>query len=194
MDRHPHTRPCLLVALLLGASAAGAAEIYHWVDEDGVAHFSQLPPPATVSADVESREIPVSTPADYDPHEDEYSVLNQAERIHAEWSALEQERLARREPRPRTPEPDVAERRYADDYDGWRYGRDYLYPVVLPNRPPLRPGHRVRRHQYRQLDDAGLWDESPAYSINSGGHRQRVEASRELPLPPRRPAERQEGP
>jgi hypothetical protein len=189
MARQVRKTRFLISFLVFGAAVAGAGEVYHWVDEDGVAHFSQLPPPAAAAGEFEKREMAASTPDDYDPREDEYSVLNQAERIHAEWSALEEERRARRQSRPETPAVRPAEgpyeERYEEGYEGWRYGREYPYPVVLPHRPPIRPGHRIRGYQYRQLDDAGLWDESPAYSINSTGHRQRVDASQDLPLPRR---------
>lgn len=40
-------RPLLLAvaALLSMAPAAGMAEVYKWVDDDGVTHYSQQPPP-----------------------------------------------------------------------------------------------------------------------------------------------------
>lgn len=43
----PPTRPVLLAvaALLSMAPIAGMAEVYKWVDEDGVTHYSQQPPP-----------------------------------------------------------------------------------------------------------------------------------------------------
>jgi hypothetical protein len=41
------TRPLLLAvaALLSMAPTAGMAEVYKWVDDDGVTHYSQQPPP-----------------------------------------------------------------------------------------------------------------------------------------------------
>ncbi|MFW5969188.1 MAG: DUF4124 domain-containing protein, partial [Halofilum sp. (in: g-proteobacteria)] len=41
------TRPCLLAvaALLPLIPATAMAEVYKWVDEDGVTHYSQEPPP-----------------------------------------------------------------------------------------------------------------------------------------------------
>ena len=37
--------PALLFALLAVATAASGAGVYRWVDEKGVTHFSELPPP-----------------------------------------------------------------------------------------------------------------------------------------------------
>ena len=177
----------LVPFLLLAAGLAHAAEIYHWVDEDGIAHYSQTPP-ADAAVEVETRQLDASTPQDYDPDEYEYSVMNQAERIHAEWAELmaarEAERDARREAER---ERRAYERRYPERY-GWRYGREIHYPG-LHSRPPLRPGHQVRRYQFERLDELGLWREPPAYSINSSGHRQRVEQTRSLALPGSRPPE-----
>lgn len=179
MDTHRLHPPLLIPALLLAAGLANAGDIYHWVDDEGVAHYSQFPPPEESGVEVETRSLEASTPEDYDPVEDEYSVLNQAGRIHAEWRAIaearearEERRAAEREERRRRMDD---ERRPPDDY-GWRYGRSVFYPSLLPHRPPWRPGHRVRRYQSEQLDEAGLWSEPPAYSINSTRHRQRVEA------------------
>ncbi|WP_405227023.1 DUF4124 domain-containing protein [Lentisalinibacter sediminis] len=176
----------LIPALLLAAGLAHAGQIYHWVDEDGVAHYSQTPP-AEAAVPVETREITTSTPDDYDPDDYEYSVMNQAARIHAEWAALAEERAkeqeARREAR-RAAQEHLAHESYErrEDRYGWRYGREVYYPVVHP-RPPHRPGHKVRRHQSRQLGELGLWREPPAYSINSTRHWQRVQQTRSLALP-----------
>jgi len=168
----------LVPLLLLAAGLAHAAEIYHWVDEEGVAHYSQTPPPADAAVEVETRQFDASTPEDYDPREYEYSVMNQAQRIHAEWAELMAAQEAEQEAREAERERRAYERRYPERY-GWRYGRDVYYPGVHP-RPPVRPGHKVRRRQFERLDELGLWREPPAYSINSTGHRQRVETSRRL--------------
>jgi len=174
----------LFSILLLAAGLAHATDIYYWVDADGIPHFSQTPP-ADATVPVESREVETSTPDDYDPDEYEYSVMNQAERIHAEWAALAQqrteEREARRAARSQERERQVYERDGQDRY-GWRYGREVWYPSVHP-RPPLRPGYKVRRHQYESLDELGLWREPPAYSINSTRHWQRVQQTRSLAQP-----------
>jgi len=171
----------LIIVLLLATALAHAGEIYHWVDEDGVPHYSQTPP-TDADVPVESRELDTSTPEDYDPDADEYSVMNQAARIHAEWAALAEQRAAERETRR---EERRAQASYDPGYDerrGWRYGREVWYPPVHP-RPPLRPGYKVRRHQYERLDELDLWREPPAYSINSTRHWQRVEQTRSLTTP-----------
>ena len=175
----------LIPIFLLAAGLAHAGDIYHWVDEDGVPHYSQTPP-ADADVPVETRELATSTPDDYDPHEYEYSVMNQAERIHTEWAALAEQRAAEREARreeARRRERDrEAYEQYERDRYGWRYGREVWYPSVHP-RPPLRPGYKVRRHQYERLDELGLWREPPSYSINSTRHWQRVQETRSLTTP-----------
>ena len=42
--------PALLFALLAIATAASGAGVYKWVDEKGVTHFSELPPPGQQAA------------------------------------------------------------------------------------------------------------------------------------------------
>ncbi len=179
----------LIPALLLAAGLAHGGEIYHWVDEDGVAHYSQTPP-ADATAAVETREVSASTPDDYDPDDYEYSVMNQAARIHAEWAALAQERAQERQARREARRAEQERRAYqslaSESYErgyGWRYGREIYYPVAH-RRPPYRPGRKVRRHQFEQLDERGLWREPPAYSINSTRHWQRVQESRSLAVQP----------
>ena len=39
-----HTRPALLLAMLLATSAPLASDIYKWVDSDGRVHYTQMPP------------------------------------------------------------------------------------------------------------------------------------------------------
>jgi len=176
----------LIATLLLAAGLAHAGQIYHWVDEEGVPHYSQTPP-ADVAVPVETREVATSTPDDYDPDDYEYSVMNQAARIHAEWTALAEERAkeqeAQREAR-RAAHERLADESYErrEDRYGRRYGRAVYYPPAHL-RPPFRPGRKVRRDQFRQLDELGLWREPPAYSINSTRHWQRVEQTRSLAVP-----------
>lgn len=48
----------LIVTVALGASTAAQAEVYKWVDSEGVTHYSQQPPEAGTA-----KEIPVPRPA-----------------------------------------------------------------------------------------------------------------------------------
>lgn len=48
----------LIVTIALGASTAAQAEVYKWVDSEGVTHYSQQPPEAGTA-----KEIPVPRPA-----------------------------------------------------------------------------------------------------------------------------------
>jgi hypothetical protein len=66
------------LALLAGISMPVlATEVYHWVDENGVAHYSQHAPAADV-AGVSKMILEDTTPPDYDPEEDRYGVEAQA--------------------------------------------------------------------------------------------------------------------
>src|SRR6056297_190133 len=188
----------LILTLLLTAGLAHAGQIYHWTDEDGVAHYSQTPP-ADATVPVETREVTTSTPDDYDPDEYEYSVMNQAERIHAEWAALaeerEKEREARREAR-RATEERLAYESYdrREDRYGWRYGREVHYPVVHP--PARRSGPAARY----AVTSSGNWTNSasganrrptastPPATGSASSRRVRWRSRNALLLPPRSPS------
>ena len=96
--------PFLSLLALALAVPAFAAEIYHWVDENGVANFSSTAPPV--------QDVPVKTmvlddsPAPrYDPEKDPFDVEGQAERMAAYREQLAKRREAanqRRASQPRT--------------------------------------------------------------------------------------------
>ncbi|MCE9854304.1 DUF4124 domain-containing protein [Shewanella chilikensis] len=52
-------RISLFMALLalLGANAASATPIYTWVDENGVTHYSQEPPPQRQATELDSQNL-----------------------------------------------------------------------------------------------------------------------------------------
>jgi hypothetical protein len=167
----------LLVPAVFFAVNADAGEIYRWVDEQGIVHFSDTMP--ADNSKVESLYVGKTNPPDYDPSKDPYSITNQAERIGENWSRLEEERQARRDKRreelPR--EPVYAYPPYDPYYDRYRFPhyRPGLRPPSSPGyRPPLQ-GPTVRR-QVTALDTLGLSGARP-HSINSGRHAARVENS-----------------
>ena len=168
-----------LVALLAGIPA-GATEIYRWVDEDGVVHFSDTKP---ADEEVNVLYVGSTNPPGYEPAEDPYSIRNQADRINLTWSRLEDERDKRREVR-----REQAARRPLTVYAPYDpYDDAYHYSYYRPGfRPPFRPPHRpdnrpvrplpVIRGQVTAMDELGLTGPRP-HSINSGRHLARVESS-----------------
>ena len=81
----------LSILLLLPASFTHAGQVYTWVDDDGVTHFSETPP-ANAATDTQLIDI-LPTPATTGAlDEDFYSVIKQAERM--ESRRLENEKLA----------------------------------------------------------------------------------------------------
>lgn len=95
--------PCRHLSILLSAALcaaialpAAAYEIYTWVDEDGVVHYSQWAPEDT-DAEVAKLDFEPTNPLGYDPAEDDYSIENQAERIGEQWRAIAEEKAAREE-------------------------------------------------------------------------------------------------
>jgi hypothetical protein len=77
-----------------------AFEVYHWVDQDGVAHYSQWQP---ASGDPDFRRLTLEETATAGVGGDVYPVQEQVEAMEALWQALEQEREDRRARRRETP-------------------------------------------------------------------------------------------
>lgn len=117
---------------ILSVSTAAATEVFSWVDENGVVHFSQSAPPDSVKG-VEKMILEDTTPTDYDPEEDLYGVAAQAERMAAlrEEMAEKREDAEDRRRRVPTPQPVV------------QYQNSYPYGTVPYWRPPLRPIHPI---------------------------------------------------
>ncbi len=131
-----------VVVMLLALSLAGpaaATEIYKWVDENGVTHFSQTAPDPSVGG-VSQQTLRDTTPTDYDPEADIFGVEAQAERMKQMREEMDEKRQARLE-RERE-----AQRQQPVQYRDREY---YGYPVYRPGwvnpRPPLRPTPPVAR-------------------------------------------------
>jgi hypothetical protein len=80
----------------LRLAPATAQEIYRWVDEQGVVHFSDIAP-AGESAEVSTLTLEDTRPANYDPEQDIYNLEATEQRMHALRDELAAEREARRE-------------------------------------------------------------------------------------------------
>lgn len=133
-----------LFSLLLGylaVSSADATEVYRWVDDDGVIHFSQSAPPANVPG-VTEMTLEDTAPTEYDPDEDLYGIDAQAERMaqlrqemaDKREQAQERQRNAARQPVTQYQQP----MQYGYPY----YGLPPYSPGLRPPRPepPPRPG------------------------------------------------------
>lgn len=87
---------CLtLAAALLAGQNVMAAKIYQWTDEEGTVHFSDTPPKGDASREIQEMEYPAYAASE--TGNDEYSILNQLERM-TEWRRqTEDERMARKQ-------------------------------------------------------------------------------------------------
>ncbi|HEX2140094.1 MAG TPA: DUF4124 domain-containing protein [Woeseiaceae bacterium] len=148
-----------LLAALLPPQAA-ALEIYKWVDDDGVVHYSESRPEEPAAAPVETLHIASTNSPAYDPDDYYWSILNQAERIGEQWSAMqdakaEQEALARAavaEQRIEELEMQLAAREAAD----YLNAQPLYGPFVLRHHPFLnrgfRSGHDLHRPPHHNRD------------------------------------------
>lgn len=128
-----------LLALLLGNSTAVATEVYRWVDEDGVSHFSQNPPPEDVDG-VKKMTLEDTTPPDYDPDEDRYNVAEQEKRMASIRDDMQEKRDAERERRRKAAAQQPAiqyQQPYPYGYSSFLRPGYPGYPVQPL--PPLRP-------------------------------------------------------
>lgn len=99
----------VLFGLLLGlvfSVPAHAAEIYKWIDEDGVTHYGQEPPP---SAD--AKRVGVDSPPDEEVERERQEMEDTGEELEANREAR---REAEREERRSAEEREQRERRCAD--------------------------------------------------------------------------------
>jgi len=162
----------LIFAVTLWSSTAASTDIFKWVDEDGLVHFSDNPP--ANAEDVKTLHLNNSNPPDYDPADDPYSITNQSKRMNEKWTQLTKERGERAAER--REQVELYARYAPSHYYGWRYGyRPGYYPPTYPVRPPPHQFRTVRR-QVQALDTLNLSGPRP-YSINSGAHAARVESS-----------------
>ena len=123
----------LFLLVLMASSPVLATEVYHWVDENGVSHYTQNAPSPDVTG-VSSMTLEDTTPPDYDPEEDRYGVQAQAERMAALREEMAQKREAERERQRNTPRQQLIQYQQPYNYGYSSFLRPPLYPV-----PPIRP-------------------------------------------------------
>lgn len=160
----------------------GAAEIFRWVDAEGVVHFSDTAPAAETDT-LSTISIEANNAPDYVPGDNEYAILRQAERMRARYEEIKARQDARRrasrdESVARSDGPESRTR-----YDvGYRQPYFYLprerRRAVNVDRPALR------QKQLATLDRLGLDHARRPHSINSSAHHRRVAAGAALLEPP----------
>jgi hypothetical protein len=165
-----------LPLLIVGAFLCGeshADEVFHWVDDNGVMHFSQWAPDDVEN--IATLAIQKTNPPDYSPQEDPYSIRNQAQRINETWAALEALREKRRE-------KDRDENRQATQY---RPPADVDYRYVTPlvyyrpvHRPDNRPGYRPKPSPHIKRAVPATFSPDPMRSAHIGV---RSSANRNIP-------------
>jgi len=126
-------RTTVVFLVLAAAGSAFATEIYHWVDENGVPHYSQNAPPGAVDG-VETMSLENTAPADNDPEEDIYGVEAQAQRMAALREEMEEKRTARQEQRKAAARQPIVQYQNPVNYG---YG-PFWRPPSRP-RPPVEP-------------------------------------------------------
>jgi hypothetical protein len=138
-----------MLIMLHSYSNVSAADVFHWIDENGVMHFSQWAPDDV--NDVSKLVVHAKNPPGYDPLEDPYSIRNQAERTNATWKDLEARKEERREKlrqeRERnvrnSPPPYDAYYSYVRPLPYWPIHRPVYSPIHRPIHLPIHPpGHR----------------------------------------------------
>ena len=131
-----------LAGLLLPPWAlADTTEVYHWVDENGVAHFSQTGP-NDAGGEVRKLALENPVPSGYDPDEDIFGVEQQAQRMKELRESMEAKRQARLEAQRKA----EAQRPVViyQQQPAYRFG---TWIPGLPSRPPVYtpvwPGYPV---------------------------------------------------
>jgi hypothetical protein len=121
---------------------AGAANVYKWVDADGITHYSDAPPDAIETMLIDLPEpIPASTAGEPEADSDYYSITRQWERMNRERlerEKLEVERARIRAAKKASQPPPI----YVQQTDDVRY-------VPIYHRYGYRKDRRYRHHYSR---------------------------------------------
>jgi len=169
----------LLLLLTLASAVAPAAEVYRWVDDKGVVHFSDTLP-EEAETEVDRLIVADRNPPGYDPAEDPNSVMNQAERVSERFAAIEKDRAEREAKRQQEINIYLSDPNRQSPYL-FGYRNIYRPPLFPPQFPPPGPVRPSYRQQFNALAENDLIGPRPA-SINSGEHAARVQRSQALPL------------
>jgi len=123
-----------LIIGVLATSPAAATEVFRWVDENGVIHFSQSAPQGN-DEKVEVMTLDDSRPPGYDPEEDLYGVEAMAEEM-----SLLREEMAEKRDLARERQQNSAQQPVVQYQQPVQYGYPYFgYPAFPGTRPPVRP-------------------------------------------------------
>lgn len=140
-----------------------AEEIFHWVDANGVHHYSQSPPPEKADG-VKTLQVDGSQPASYDPTEDRYNVAAQEIAMQERRDKLEESRKSQQQAQQTSTSNTVV---YYPQPDA---GNAILYPPGYrpiapgwPNRP--RPPHHPDRPGGKPDKPGTLPEETPPNSL-----------------------------
>ena len=183
MHRHRKFGAAAIAAIVFGlvlGSPSVAIEVFKWVDEDGVVHFSDEKPPEA-KPDLSSIYIASSNPSGYDPAEDYYSIRNQAARTNAAYKEVEKRREARAEKRAEAAERAREQRRQAA-FSYREPVRTYISPFALFGHPFRRHPPFNRPHPFKP-DRFGPRPQPPAHVPDA-------RADTPKTAPPRRPPTR----
>ena len=143
----------VLLAAIASANVA-ASEIYHWVDENGVAHFSQQPPAKDIQ-NVSTQTIRDTAPTAGVLAEDIYDTKAHEERM-AEWrKERDQERKDARDRKEQVARQQALTYPQPESYDR----RPYLRPPIY--RPHPRPPYNPERPIFNPRP--------PTTALNGGG-------------------------
>jgi hypothetical protein len=153
-----------LLAAFLTAAPAGA-EIYHWVDDQGVPHYSNQKPPATDKTLSTQEEIPYDAEADRQRREAEAAAWKEElERESREEEArlkLEAERLAALRQQRASQAPDTIIQNNV--YRSGGGGGGYYPPYCEDGLPPPCRGPILTPRERRQLYHRRYYQSSPYF-------------------------------
>ena len=133
-----HTTTTVITFALLAMisrTAVAAIEIYHWLDENGIPNYSQTRPEGKIP-DVNKLIMVDTTPPDYDPEKNPYSVQANTERMVALREKMEQRREARRERRRTVSQRQFVPYREPVPYYSHPVWYQPIHPVPPQNPPP----------------------------------------------------------
>jgi len=131
---------CIGLISLAWTRPSAAVDVYQWVDENGVTHFSQFAP-ADTAAEVNKRTLIDEAPT-VEPEEDRYAVEQTAKDMQAYRDELDEKREQRRQQQANAPQPIVVQH-YNDSGYPYYLNRYPNRPVRPPDwRPGNGPGNR----------------------------------------------------
>ncbi|NOR40201.1 MAG: DUF4124 domain-containing protein [Gammaproteobacteria bacterium] len=147
----------LCIVLLLAAPPAGSVQIYTWIDDNGVTHFSESPP-GDNSLAVEQLEVLPPPSAGSTTDENFYSVVNQANRMETRrlenMKIIAERQQAEAETKRAAAEAQAIKQSPYQDNNNARYYP--AYPVIPRygygrpgyGRPGYRPGYGRPGYKY----------------------------------------------